>query len=176
VKLLSLTFLLVSSASALPDSLHIKTAAAAYSAGSVSLKAGQNEQAIAQFKKAIDIEPTFTDAYYGVAQAYVASGGRLEAGAALTRLLEIDPERLAARVLLGQILLEQKQNQRALAQFSLVLQRDSFHADALLGFASAAHALGMDDRASAALEKGRKRYPGDTRFRPQKSAQPETVK
>jgi predicted Zn-dependent protease len=86
-------------------------------------------------------------------------------GSAITRFLEIEPESRRYRLVLAQILFEEKQVERALAQFSLVLKSDPFDADALLELANTASQLGMGDRAAQALERGRKRYPLDDRFK-----------
>lgn len=147
------------------DTLHIKAAANAYESGKEALQRKQMEKAIGLFRQAIDIEPTFADAFESLAAAYLDCGRRLEAARVLTQLLEFEPDATASRVLLGQILLKEGQPRRALAQFSLVLKRDPFNADGLLGFASAARQTGLGDRASEALERGRKRYPRDARFR-----------
>jgi tetratricopeptide (TPR) repeat protein len=147
------------------STIHIKAAVAAYAAASAALDRKEFEAAIKQFRQAIEIEPTFTRAHEALVRAYLNTGNRLEAGAVITQLLEIEPDLNNYRLLLAQILMEQKQVERALAQFSIVLKSDPANADALWGFASAAKQMGMEDRASDALDQGRKRYPQDLRFR-----------
>lgn len=144
---------------------HIRAAVHAYEMGKEAMHAKQSEKAIRQFQEAIRIEPTFQDAFDGLAEAYLNTGRPLEAAAVLTRLVEFAPEASNDRLLLGQLLLKAQQPQRALAQFSLVLKHDPFNPDALLGFASAARQTGLSDRASEALERGRRRYPSDARFK-----------
>lgn len=144
---------------------HIKAAANADEMGKEAMHAKQSEKAISQFQEAIRIEPTFQDAFESLAGAYLNTGRPLDAAGVLTRLVEFAPEAINDRLLLGQILLKAQQPQRALAQFSLVLRRHPFNADALLGFASAARQTGLSDRASEALERGRHRYPSDARFK-----------
>jgi tetratricopeptide (TPR) repeat protein len=148
-----------------PDSLHIKSALDACRAGETAAQARQFQPAIDQFKKAIEIEPTFRDAFDGLISAYLSAGRRSDAAAAMTQLLQIEPNISRYRLLLGQILLEQHQAERALAQFSFALQIDPLNADALLGFATAARQLGMADRAADAMERGRLHYPNDSRFK-----------
>ncbi len=160
-------FLLVSSMAVLlaqADEAHIKAAVAAYQAGKTALHQHDFPSAISSFQKAIGIEPTYLESRKSLVEAYLDSGQRLQAATAITQLLEIEPDDLADRLVLGQILAQEKQPQRALAQFSLVLQKESFNADALLGFATAAKVLGMNDRAQDALQLGRKHYPLDSRF------------
>jgi predicted Zn-dependent protease len=144
--------------------LHIKAAADAYASGKEALRQGQAERGIGLLRQAINIEPTFTEAFECLAAVYLTSGRRLEAAAVLTQLLEFEPNATASRLLLGQILLKERQPRRALAQFSLALKGDPFNADALFGFASAARLTGLGDRASEAMERGKKLYPMDARF------------
>jgi tetratricopeptide (TPR) repeat protein len=144
---------------------HIKAALAAYESGKAAEKEKQFQHAMDSFHLAIEIEPTFLEAYEHLIKVNLDAGQRLEAAACITRFLEIQPAAVSYRNTLGTILLEQNQTERALAQFSLVLQTDPFNADGLLGFATAARQSGMEDRAADAIERGRKRYPLDERFR-----------
>ncbi len=144
---------------------HIKAAEAAYEAGKTAQMNKQFQQAAECFHKAIEIEPTLLNAYEGLIAVYLDSGQRLEAAGVITQFLEMQPDVVSYRLLLGQILLEQKEAQKALAQFSLVLRKDPTNADGLLGFARAAKQLGMEDRAKEAIDRGRKQYPSDERFK-----------
>jgi tetratricopeptide (TPR) repeat protein len=148
-----------------PGEDHIKAAAAAYESGNAALRAKSFSSAAEFFQKALTIEPTFTEARQALVSIYVQSGQRLETAAAITKLLQIQPGLSRERLMLAQILLEEKQPQRALAQFSFVLKDDPDKADALLGFAIAAKQIGLDARAAQAMERGRKRYPLDARFK-----------
>jgi tetratricopeptide (TPR) repeat protein len=147
------------------DTPHIKAALAQYQAGKAAQQRKQVQTALDCFRQAIEIEPTFLDAHEALIAVYLDSGHRLEAAASITQLLEMQPNLVPYGVLLGQILLEQKETERALAQFSLALKRDPNNADGLLGFASAARQMGMEDRAAEALERGRKHHPLDKRFK-----------
>jgi tetratricopeptide (TPR) repeat protein len=144
---------------------HIKAALAACEAGKVAEHEKRFQDAVDSFNRAIEIEPTFLEAYERLIKVNLDAGRRVEAAACITRFLEIQPTAVGYRNTLGTILLEQKQTERALAQFSLVLQRDPFNADGLFGFATAARQSGMEDRAADAMERGRKHYPLDERFK-----------
>lgn len=162
---LALAALLVSTLTAQgASSLHIKSALAAYQAGNTAAHQAHFEEAVTEFGKAIRIEPTYQEAFEGLIAAYLSSGRRSDAAKTATQLLEIEPELIRYRLLLGQILSEEDQPERALAQFSFVLKSDPLNADALFGFARAAKRMGMDERASDAMQKGRKQYPLDPRF------------
>jgi tetratricopeptide (TPR) repeat protein len=146
------------------DAPHIQAAVEALQEGRAAQTKKQFDSAVSYFQKAIEIEPTFLEARKDLVRVDLDAGRRLDAAKALTQLLEIAPDDVRDRVLLGQILLEQQQWGRALAQFSAVLNFEPNDADALLGFAAAASRLGMTDRAKDALERGRKKYPTDQRF------------
>ncbi len=143
---------------------HIQAAAVAYRSGKAELAKNRPTDAVELFEKAIQIEPTFLDAYKELIAARVALRDGLATAAVITRLLEIEPDLILYRVQLGQILLDEKQWDRALAQFSIALREDPLNADALFGFANAAQQLGMQDRAEEALSKGRSQHPKDKRF------------
>ena len=151
---------------------HIKAALAAYEAGKAAEHEKRFQDAVDSFNRAIEIEPTFLEAHERLIEVNLDAGRRVEAAACITRFLEIQPTSVPYRNTLGNILLEQKQTERALAQFSLVLQRDPFNADGLLGFATAARQSGMEDRAADAIERGRKHYPLDERFKNVPSVRP----
>jgi tetratricopeptide (TPR) repeat protein len=153
-----------------PAGPHIKSAVAAYDAGDASAKNNQVAEAIQHFREAIEIEPTYREAFERLIDVCLVSGRRAEAALAMTQLLEIEPNLNRFRLLLGQILLEQGQTERGLAQFSLVLRSDPANPDALAGFAAAAAKLGMADRAAEALERGRNQYPTDARFKTDRSS------
>jgi len=144
---------------------HIKAAVAAYSQARAAMTENHFAIAIESFRKTIEIEPTFEEAHEGLIKACLDSGQQLQAAAAITRFLEIQPNASRYRLVLGQVLLELKQPERALAQFSFVLKTDRFNPDALLGFATAANQAGLPDRASEAMERGRAHYPADNRFK-----------
>jgi len=148
-----------------PATMHVKSALSAYEAAQSAIRKDQTADAIALLRKAIEIEPTFLEARETLADQFLKRGSSSEAGSALTQLLEIEPDATHYRVLLGQLLLKEKQVERALAQFSLALKHEPENADALLGFATAAKEMGMNDRAAQALGRGRKRYPSDDRFK-----------
>ena len=145
------------------DEPHIRAALAALESGKAALR-DKPLQAAEFFRRAIEIEPTFREAYEMLIQTYLDSDNALSAAESITRFLEIWPDDARYRVVLGRILLESRQPERALAQFSIALNGDPANAEILLGFAEAAKRVGMEDRARDALERGRKLYPSDKRF------------
>lgn len=144
---------------------HIKAAQTAYEEGKQAQLNKEIQRAVKCFQTAIEIEPTFLASRQALIDTYLDSGQQLSGAAAITAFLEIKPDAFQYRVRLGHILLEQKQPERALAQFSLVLKDRPYEPDALLGFAASARLLGMQDRATEAIQRGRNHYPGDDRFK-----------
>ena len=143
---------------------HIKAALSAFQAGLAAQHDHASLRAIDLFLNALEIEPTFLDPRYALIEEYQKEGKRVEAASAITQLLEIEPSASHYRLILAQMLLEAKQPDRALAQFSYFLKSDPFNADGLVGLAACARQLGMESRATEAIELGRKHHPGDKRF------------
>src|SRR5579872_3342010 len=116
---------------------HIRAAADAFQSGEAARAKKQLDSAVDFFQKAIHIEPTFMQARQALIRVDIEAGRKMDSAKAITELLEIEPDDTADRILLGQILLEQKEAERALAQFSTALRTEPNNAEALLGFASA---------------------------------------
>lgn len=165
IMMIALMLLIVEAPGRVTAVIHIHTAKEAFDKAQSNLQNKHGNEAIEDFRLALQIEPTYMDAFAGLVEAYTLVGNKLEESATLTRLLEIEPDRPADRVKLGRLLLEQQQPQRALAQFSSALSLQPGNADALFGFATAAKKAGLEDRAAEALESGKKQHPNDPRFR-----------
>jgi tetratricopeptide (TPR) repeat protein len=161
---LALVLMLTSIMAAGRPEPHIKAAAAALRDGQAAAKEQDWSRGEKLLLRAIDIEPTFTEAYRSLIDLYLTSGRPLEAGAILTRLIQIEPRSVEDRLRLGKLLLDQRQWARALAQFSIALKIDPHSADGLFGFARSADGNGMTDRALESADRGTKEFPGDPRF------------
>ena len=143
---------------------HIAAAERSFHEGIVAAATGKIDQAFAAFRSAVEIEPTYLEALNQWARTALAVNRTDEAGRVLTQLLQIDPQSDEHRILLGNLLLKQGQTSRALAQFSIALSQHPESADALYGFATAAQSMGMQEKASAALARGRREHAEDPRF------------
>ncbi len=146
------------------SAVHITAAARLVESGERAYKQRDYDEASGDFKKAIGIEPTFSEAFDGLIQTYLAAGENAKAAEWITKFLQIDPGRKDFRLTLGNLLLKGNQAQRALAQFATVLKQDAGNADALFGFAQAAKRCGMNDRAAEAMSRGKRLHPEDPRF------------
>lgn len=67
-----------------------------YYAGIELFSEGKPDEAIAEYQKALEIDPRFTDALHGLAQAYYAKNDFDHCIAAARRILEIDSEDVLA--------------------------------------------------------------------------------
>lgn len=62
---------------------------------------GRHEEAIAEYKKAVEIDPDFSDALHGLSRAYQDLDRFDEAIAASQRLAELDPDDILAHTSLS---------------------------------------------------------------------------
>ena len=67
-----------------------------YYTGIALFSEGRIEEAIAEYHKALELEPKFTDAMHGLAQAHYARGDYDSCIATARRILEFDPEDILA--------------------------------------------------------------------------------
>jgi tetratricopeptide (TPR) repeat protein len=144
--------------------VHIKAAEAAFKRAEAARATRDWSLAEKQYLVAIDIEPTMMEAYRGLVELYTANNRAMDAGAILTRILQIEPNSLKDRLSLGKILLDAGQPARALAQFGAAMQISN-DSDVLYGFAQSAKANGMNDRAMEVAARGAQEFPKDLRFK-----------
>jgi tetratricopeptide (TPR) repeat protein len=149
---------------ALLASEHIRSAEQAFRSGKTAIAERNWHVAEKSFLKAIDIEPTYLDAYRSLVDVYMETNRPTEAGAILTRLLQIEPNSVDYRLRLGRLLISGQQWARALAQFSIARRLAPQNPDALYGFALAASKNGMTAVAVDALKRGRAQFPDDRRI------------
>src|SRR5687767_14949764 len=77
---------------------------------------GKHNEAIIQFKNALQIDPKFVPAALALGRAYRAKSWSTDAGRELRRATELDPANLDARLELGQIYLDVEAWESALGQ------------------------------------------------------------
>lgn len=86
-------------------------------AGVTALKAAQNDQAIHEFKKVIELDPASAPGYFGLGVAYMQSGEYGAAISPLKKALDLDSSLTAVHKPLGYALLGQGYASEALAHF-----------------------------------------------------------
>ena len=91
--------------------------AAHQNAGIAALKAAQNDQAIAEFKKVIELDPANAAGYFGLGVAYMQSREKGAAIQPLKKALELDPTLTVVHKPLGDALLAQGYAAEAVPQF-----------------------------------------------------------
>jgi Flp pilus assembly protein TadD len=121
------------------------------------------KEAIAAFRKALELNPYYVDVRNDLAAALIGSGDR-EAGkkeflGAFSDPTNPTPE-ISARNL-GQAYLEEKNNPEAISWFRTSLNRNKDYPDPYLGIAEALLASGRLEEAVAQLEAGVNEIPGD---------------
>jgi serine/threonine protein kinase/tetratricopeptide (TPR) repeat protein/TolB-like protein len=96
---------------------------------------GQYEQAVGQFQRALELEPSDDKAYIGLALAYEKLGKTEEAERTYQRVINLRPQYWRGYALLGNFYVHQAQYEKAADMFRRVLQLipDSFRAYANLG-------------------------------------------
>src|ERR1700687_5903014 len=74
-------------------------------AGQKYMKKGQYGDASIEFRNALRLDPSFVDAYYQLAQAYLAHQDWTATYRSLQKAIELDPNRLDARLERGRLYL-----------------------------------------------------------------------
>lgn len=62
---------------------------------------GKHDEAIAEYRKSIELDPTFTDALHGLARAYQDTGKFDDAIAIAKQIAELDPDDILAHTSLS---------------------------------------------------------------------------
>ena len=125
--------------------------------GNAFARAGQFDQAIASYRRALNLRPQFIEAHHNLAQAHDNLGGALlaigrvdEAVASFRGAVEIDPEFFEAHNNLGNALRGAGQLDQALASYDRALQIMPLFAEAHCNRAIALRLLGRATDARAA--------------------------
>lgn len=92
------------------------TAEEHYDRALAAFAGGQLEEAVAEYEKALTLNPAFTDALHGLAQAYARQGKLEEAVAAARRIAELDPDDVLAHTSLSRLLQQQGKKEEAEAE------------------------------------------------------------
>lgn len=77
---------------------------------------GDLETAVAEYQKALELNPAYTDALHGLAQAYAQQGKLDDAIAAARRIAAIDPDDVLAHTSLSRFLQQQGKKEEAEAE------------------------------------------------------------
>ncbi len=127
-------------------------ASAAFHQGIRHHQAGESDQAIREYTRAIRLDPTLVRAQYNLGLLLRAKGDLPRAQEAFTHAVEGSPDMVDARYMLALVLLDQGNQSGALSQLKTLVDKAPKHADAHL-------ALGMQYRKDKSnLDLARKEF------------------
>jgi tetratricopeptide (TPR) repeat protein len=98
--------------------------------GNALLKLGREDEAVAHFQKALELNPDFAEAHNNLGNFLFQKGDVDEAMARYQKALELKPDYAIARYNLGNTLIKKGDLDEAMAQFQMALQINSDYAEA----------------------------------------------
>jgi tetratricopeptide (TPR) repeat protein len=121
---------------------------------------GDREEAIAQFRKALEDKPDYAEARLNLGNALYAKGNQDEAIAQFRKTLEIQPDYAEARLNLGDALFMEGQLEEAIAQYRQAVEIKPDFAEALSNLGAALLRKGQTREALDAWQKSLEIKPG----------------
>src|SRR5438132_8257306 len=134
---------------------------AEYNLGLALKNQGQLDQAIAHYRRAINIWPDYVEAHYNLGGAYIEKGEFDEALAEYRRAIEIHPNEADSHNNYGSALRELKQFDQAEIEYKRALSLRPQYLDARLNLGSLLLQRGRTAEAIANLETARRLQPND---------------
>jgi tetratricopeptide (TPR) repeat protein len=121
--------------------------------GVVLFQKGQVDDAIAQYQKALEINPNYVAAHYNLGNALFQKGQLDEAVAQYRKAVEINPNDAEAHINLGNALFQNEQLDEALAQFQKAIEINPNDAETHYNLGNALFQKGQLDEAVAQFQK-----------------------
>jgi len=155
-----IVFALFSSSLALPgqepkDALEIHRTGASY------YNRGEYEKAIVAYKRAIELNPDSTEAYYHLGMSYSSLGKYKEAVEAYTRAIRIKSDYAAAYYNLGHAYSNLNRHDKAIKAFRQSIQHEPENVEAYLALANAYFDSGNEEKAVKTFEAAISLKPDD---------------
>jgi len=110
--------------------------------GSSYFEKGKYEEAIIEYRNAIQIDPNFADAHYELARSLMKKGDWTHGFQELTRTIQLAPSNLKAQLDLAEMYLASHRFQEAHDHADLVLKSDPHNAQAEVVLSNSDAALG----------------------------------
>ena len=121
--------------------------------GELHRRSGESDKALADYQAALKFMPYYTDAYLGMAMAYLDEDNAVQATTACARIVEIDPQDRRGYDCLGTLLLEQNLLADALRVYRQAVERQPMDGELWQGLGTAYAKLGMHREAQHAFAK-----------------------
>jgi tetratricopeptide (TPR) repeat protein len=134
---------------------------AEYNLGLALKNQGQLDQAIAHYRRAVNIWPDYVEAHYNLGGAYIEKGEFDEALAEYRRAIEIRPDEADSHNNYGSALRELKQFDQAETEYKRALSLRPQYLDARLNLGSLLLQRGRTAEAITNLETARRSQPND---------------
>jgi protein O-mannosyl-transferase len=136
-----------------------------YNLGNALLKRGKIDEAIAQYQKALEIQPGLSSAHYNLGNAFLKHGELNEAIAQYQKTLELRPNHADSLYNMGLALFKQGKLDEAIAQLRKALEIEPDAVAAHIGLGDALAAKGARDAATAQYQKALEIRPDDATTR-----------
>ena len=127
--------------------------------GICSRRQGKLDEAIACYRKAIELDPKYACAHNNLGNALSDQGKLDEAIACYRKAIELDPKYASAHYNLGNALDDQGKLDEAIACYRKAIELDPKYADAHNNLGNALHEQGKLDEAIACLPQGHRTRP-----------------
>ena len=132
--------------------------------GNALAKKGRNDDAIEQYRKAIEINPAYKVAHMNLGMALFDLGEKEEAIEQYREALNLDPDYAEARYNLGVDLAAEGEKEEAIVQYRKALEHNPNYTEASYNMGNALLQLGELEEAIAEYQKALETTPNDARI------------
>ncbi len=129
--------------------------------GSACFAAGKFDEAVAAFNEAIDLLPSYTDAYYNLGLALIRDSRRVDAVHTFEALLMLEPMHLGARFQLACIMMQRENFEQAIKYFDDIIKNYPEHVESMVNLATCYLRVGKTNEARGCYERARELNPND---------------
>jgi tetratricopeptide (TPR) repeat protein len=131
-----------------------------YMMGNSMLRRGEVAEATREFRRCIELSPSFANAYTNLGMALEQSGDAEGARAQYLKALSLAPQDYVAQANLGRLAYLRGDNRAAIAAFRKAIALNGEYADAYSGLGVVYHHQGYREQAVVQLQKALQKNPG----------------